>query len=336
MTDADVAAERLAEWLAATHGGTVTSRTTPTSRGEGFDSDIHFVHLDGASLPMSWRRPLVLRVKADLDRYDEARREADIQDWVADQGFPAPRVLRVFAPGELLDQPVQVMERAEGTMMLDALRRRPWRTRALMSQLAGLHARLHALPAGGFPDDDDLLDRRLRLPRHAAEALDDDPLRAGLALVVSMADELRDSPPAVCHGDFHPLNVLVATTRASVVDWTDSGIGDRHGDIARTALLFEVAAVAATGTLDRAALGLIGPRLGRTYLRAYRRHAPVDERRLALWTPVHLLHGWSQARALHAGLLDRGEEHDTRTDRVPPGLVGQLRQRFDTACAALR
>jgi hypothetical protein len=45
---------------------------------------------------------------------------------------------------------------------------------------------------------------------------------------------------------------------------------------------------------------------------------------------VHLLHGWSQARGLHAGLFDREGGADNRS-RVPAALVDELERRFDQA-----
>ncbi len=307
-----------------------------TSITEGFDSEIHLVRLTGPGLPAAWQQPLVLRVKADADRLEEAQQEAEVQGWLADAGFPAPRVLAVHPPGELGPGAVQVMERAPGRMLLDALKARPWTARRSIGRLAEVHARLHALPADGFPSTDDLLDRRLRLTRHVAAALDDGALGRGLVRIEALADRLRDAAPSVCHGDFHPLNVLVDGDRLSVIDWTDAGLGDRHGDVARTLLLFELAAIAGGNQVERAALRVLGPLLGRRYRRGYERHAPLDPRRLALWTPVHLLHGWSQARALHAGLFERAAgAHDDRVERVPPALVVELERRFDAAVAAV-
>lgn len=65
------------------------------------------------------------------------------------------------------------MERAPGTMLLDALKARPWTARRSIGQLAEMHARLHALPAEGFLRSVDLLDRRLRLTRHVAAERDE-------------------------------------------------------------------------------------------------------------------------------------------------------------------
>jgi aminoglycoside phosphotransferase (APT) family kinase protein len=321
----------LVRWLSDRYGGGIDVVEPPTSKGEGFDSMVYLLHLAGERLPEEWRRPLVLRVKAGVDRGPEAEREATIQGWLADRGYPAPRVLQVFEAGELLDLPAQVMERAPGSLVLDAIRSAPWRARRLCTELAALHARLHSIPADGFPPTDDLLDRRMRLARTVASELDDVDLRRALERVESRADELRDAPAAICHGDFHPLNVLVAGDSAMVIDWTDAGVGDRHGDIARTLLLFELAAIAASGAVERRVLKVVGPLLARFYRRGYERVLPIDPDRLRLWVPVHLLHGWSQVRALHGGLLDRGEEDDARTGRVPPELLAELRRRFDRA-----
>src|SRR5690606_37991901 len=110
-------------------GAEVALAEAPASNTDGFDSEIHLVRLAGGGLPEAWRQPLVLRVKADADRLEEAQQEADVQGWLAEAGFPVPRVLAVHPPGELAPGAVQVMERAPGTMLLDALKARPWTAR---------------------------------------------------------------------------------------------------------------------------------------------------------------------------------------------------------------
>jgi len=151
-----------------------------------------------------------------------------------------------------------------------------------------------------------------------------------MARIECVADRLRDAPPAVCHGDFHPMNVIVSGRRGAVIDWTDAGVGDRYGDVARTLLLFEIASIAASNAVERLALRRIGPTLGRWYRRSYAADAPLDQERIALWTPVHLLHGWSQVRGLHAGRFA-----DDGTERIPASFGDELRRRFEAAMMAL-
>ncbi len=79
---------------------------------------------------------------------------------------------------------------------------------------------------------------------------------------------------------------------------------------------------------------MIGPQLGRMYLRAYNSRCRVDRERIALWMPVHLLHGWSQVASLRAGRWAGGAEDD-RADRVPDAMVAELRDRFRAALASV-
>ena len=325
----------LVRWLEVRFGGPVRAVTPTATDAEGFDSEIHYLHLGGPGLPPEWSAPIVLRVKSDADRLTEAEREAAVQAWLADRDYPAPRVLHVFAPGELLARPAQVMERAPGVTMLERVRRAPWSTPRLLRRLARLQARLHGLAVEDFPPGDDLVDHRLRLPRRVADELDHRGLTEALERIDRLAAALRDAPPSVCHGDFHPLNVIVDGEDASVVDWTDAGVGDRHGDVARTVVLLDVAWIAAGGAAERGALRVLGPRLARRYRRAYEQHLPLDPRRLARWAPLHLVHGWSQAVALHAGLFDRGPDvDDDRAARVPFALADELERRTIAALEA--
>ena len=324
--------EALIAWLEARFAGPVHTVEPPQTNADGFDSEIHFLHLAGPALPDEWARPLVLRVKSDPDRGDEARLEAAVQGWAADHGYPAPRVLRVFDAGELVARPAQVMERLAGSMMLDRVRKAPWQTRRLVRTLAAAQAALHRLPTDGFPTGEDLVEHRLRLPRHVAELLPASGIADGLARIDPLLPRLREGAASVCHGDFHPLNVLVDGGDVGVVDWTDAGLGDRHGDVARTLLLFDIAWVAAGSAAERAVLKVFGPRLARGYRRAYERELPLDGAALDRWTPLHLLHGWSQTVALHAGLFDRGPDvDDDRTSRAPFALTEELARRFHAA-----
>jgi aminoglycoside phosphotransferase (APT) family kinase protein len=266
-----------------------------------------------------------------------AQREAAVQGWCADHGYAAPRVLVVLEPGDPLEVPAQVMERVPGTSMLAAMTSRPWRTGALLDRLAALHLQLHALEPDGWPGhgvEVSLADRRLSMPRAYVPQLDDPELTAALDRAEDIALTLGTDHPSVCHGDLHPLNVMVDGPRSSVIDWTDAALGDRHGDVSRTHLLFHVAAIAATSAVQRSVLRRAGPWMSRRFLRAYEAGHPLDADRLRRWEALHLVHGWTQVAALHAGLLDSDTKPDENRRRVSPDLVPWLKNRFDLAVNA--
>ncbi|MEQ1787140.1 MAG: aminoglycoside phosphotransferase family protein [Acidimicrobiales bacterium] len=334
--DPGAVADALCGWAAARFGGDVGVVGTPASIGAGFDSYIHLVDLAGEHLPPTWRVPLVVRLLPSVDRLEQAHREAAVQGWAAAQGFAAPAVLEVLAPGEPFGLPAQVMERAPGTTMLDALSARPWRALALVRQLAALQLALHALPLDGWPSGTDprqLVDQRLGLPRRAAGALGDPDLTDALERVAGVFEIATGGHAVVCHGDFHPLNVVVDGPQASVIDWTDAGLGPREADVARTVLIFHVAAIAASGAVERVALRVAGPWLARRYRHTYEATAPLDPTRMRAWEALHALHGWAQVRMLHSGGFDGESSSDAA--RVPPELADFLRGRFEEAIAAV-
>jgi aminoglycoside phosphotransferase (APT) family kinase protein len=318
----------LSAWLADQFGGAVESIETPRAIGTGFTTLIHFVRFCGDRLPVSWCAPLVVRIHPTRSEAHVAQREAAIQEWCCAQGYPAPKVLALFAPGELLDLPVQVMERGPSATLLDAVKRAPWRAGRLVDHLSTLQLRLHSLPIDDWPEHGDrLAARRLRLVRGWLSAHDDPDLTAALARVEPLLPDLDAAPPVACHGDFHPLNMLVDGKTWMVIDWTDAALGDRHGDVARTYLLFQLGgALVATRPVTRAGLKAGHRWLGDRYRDRYARAVHLDPQRLRDWEAVHLVHAWAQITQAHA-------EARPGAARIPIELLGWVRDRFERAIA---
>src|SRR5205823_3128452 len=118
-------------------------------------------------------------------------REAKVMQYVAARGFPAPRVEDVRAGGTEL-----IMERIDGTTMLDVLFRRPWTLRRNAARLATLHKRLHEIAAPGWLES----------------------FLGGNACIV--------------HLDLHPLNVILSPNGPVLLDWTNARAGAADADVA--------------------------------------------------------------------------------------------------------
>ena len=317
MTASPPSVADVADGLRTWAGGQLDAQPEPV--GGGFDTYIFRFTAEG--------RRLILRLYPTPTRGESARREAATLAFLDAVGYPAPRPVDWSADLERFGVPFVIMEEVEGRTALDALRSRPRRVGELVGSLAAAHASLHALAADGWPHpvDGSEIDRRLAAvgsttPRDAR-------LAAAVGWLRAHADEVRGEDPAVCHLDFHPLNVLVADDgRLTVIDWENAAIGDRHSDLARTLVLFEMAPAVATSLVERAVLRAARPWLLRGYRDAYRRHLPVDERRLRYWMVLHAVDGWAEWSSLLDGTFDR----DTRTDerRATAPVVARAMERL--------
>jgi hypothetical protein len=121
-----------------------------------------------------------------------------------------------------------VLERLGGTDMLSLLQRQPRRLLGLARALADAHLVVHGIQAPA-----ELPGLRPVLAARIAGAGLPPPLREH---AVRVLDALPDGD-RLCHGDYHPGNVLVAADRVGVIDWANAACGVPEADHARTVLL---------------------------------------------------------------------------------------------------
>jgi len=92
----------------------------------------------------------------------------------------------------------------------------------------------------------------------------------------------------LCHGDLHPGNVLVASDRASVIDWANATRGVPAADYARTVLLLKRAdPLPGTSPLFRGLMSAGRDMFARAYASTYRKQSQYPLRQVRSWTIVH-------------------------------------------------
>jgi Ser/Thr protein kinase RdoA (MazF antagonist) len=155
----------------------------------------------------------------------EAERRNMAMAW--DLGLPVPE------PGgivELAGRLGLVMEAVSGESMMAHIMRSPRQLADFARQLADLHTVVNRLPGpAGLPPLAEVLTRKIR---RAARLRDAERDRI-LALLSEMP-----SGRSLCHGDFHPGNLVVRDREVVIIDWSDASRGPAMADVARTSLLF--------------------------------------------------------------------------------------------------
>jgi len=201
-----------------------------------------------------------------------------------------------------------VLERLGGSDMLSLLQRQPWRAFRLARALADTHVVVHEVRAPG-----DLPELRQALAARIADAVLPPRVRD---YALRMLDALP-SGDRLCHGDYHPGNVLVADDRVAVIDWPNATRGVPEADHARTLLLLRWSApLPGTPALSRALLTAGRSVFARRYARAYRDGSPQPPRQTAAWLVVHaaarLSEGIGAERATLLGYLGRARRRAGR------------------------
>lgn len=124
-----------------------------------------------------------------------------------------------------------IFERISGGSLLDDLKSKPWSLGSCAKRLAELHVRMHAcqLPVGLISQKE-----YIRSGILAAQNITD----AERTIVLDYLQQLPEGD-RLCHGDFHPDNILLSDRGPLIIDWMTGTRGDPAADVCRTLLILE-------------------------------------------------------------------------------------------------
>jgi aminoglycoside phosphotransferase (APT) family kinase protein len=188
-------------------------------------------------------------------------------------GIPSPETGEVI---EVDGRRGLLYERLEGVSMLENLNARPWLLWKHARALAELHVQIHRQSITGLPFYKDRLGYDIRNTAHLSQELK----HKTLALL-----ERLPGGENLCHGDFHPGNVLITQKGPVVIDWMTACVGNPWTDVARSSLLLSIGAKGAgkqVSPIIRTAVDLYH----RTYLNRYQALSENAGNELKRWKPV--------------------------------------------------
>ncbi len=159
---------------------------------------------------------------------DEAENEAVRQKFARSAGLPVPAVFgvrRIDGNTVALD-----MEYIDGRPLIQPGMDKDERNSAVRV-LVMLQSEVHKVRADGLPKLTDRLIRKIKAVRYLEEPLKND--------LFSLIGQLNKDSGNLCHGDFHPLNILYDGSKHWIIDWVDAAAGDPLADACRTHLIFK-------------------------------------------------------------------------------------------------
>jgi aminoglycoside phosphotransferase (APT) family kinase protein len=196
--------------------------------------------------------------------------EAQVSSAVAATGLPVPAVGGTL---ELDGRYGILFERISGPSLLRQFSARPWTLAQSLRVFTDLHLAMNRQRISGLPSQREELARRIHEAPTVPEAI--------RAQALERLNHLPDGDQ-LCHGDYHPDNVLITRNGPIIIDWGNASRGHPLADVAQTELLLQVGEPPSS-PMHRWLLSSARALVRRMYVRRYLRLYPASVRDLRVW-----------------------------------------------------
>ena len=169
-----------------------------------------------------------------------------------------------------------VYQKISGKPMLELFQSKPWRTIQFGKAMAKLHVQMHACVF-----DAAMPPQKQRLKDKLADA---SALPSPLKLTLFRQLDSLPEGDRVCHGDFHPANIMMDEENVTVIDWIDATRGNPLADVARTSII--TLGAAASSQIPNAVVKVFVRIFHSTYLKHYFRLRQGGEAEYRRWLPI--------------------------------------------------
>lgn len=252
----------------------------------------------------AWKDGQVLKLFIRSMPREAVERQAWMAGIASEAGVATPAVIETV---EIDGRQGIVFERVEGPSMLARLAAGPWRFGKLARQMAELQVAIHDCRAPELDSPRGSVTEAI----HRAETLD-----AGIKETILRRLEALSEGDRLCHGDFHPDNVILSAGGAVIIDWSNGFVGNPLADVARTWLLSRMAVPPpGTNLANRLMIAVFRAVFYRIYLKRYRQLRPFTDEELGAWKAPMV--------AIRLAMEDIPEERRGLTDYLERALDGR-------------
>lgn len=170
----------------------------------------------------------IIRVLRNTNDERHLKAEMAVMNSLREKGKPVPRVYEYVL---LEERPAIIMERINGISMMEEMTRKPLKAAKHGEKLARLH-----LETADSAEGLELISIKVRAKQLVAGSeLFSDEMKKFIFEIIEKMPEGND----ICHGDFHPGNIIIAEDKYYVIDWFGATKGRKLSDIAHSYIIFK-------------------------------------------------------------------------------------------------
>ncbi|ONG66239.1 aminoglycoside phosphotransferase [Bacillus cereus] len=186
--------------------------------------------------------------------------EAKKQKYAYSCGLPVPNVFEVT---KIQNRQAIIMEYVKGDSIGDLLLNNLNEAERYINICVNEQKKIHAI----CMNTDEIESMRVRLERQIKSVHKVDEKQKGKILDKLYSIKFE---PRLCHGDFHPFNLILNNKKANIIDWVDASAGDLRADVFRTYLLYSQYSV----------------ELAEMYLQIYCSNTDLTRDEIFQWAPI--------------------------------------------------
>lgn len=169
-----------------------------------------------------------------------------------------------------------VYDRIQGVTMLKNIYSKPWQYRQYAKKLAELHHYIHQETVMDMEIDS--YKNKLITDMQKTDLLDTSTIDKIIAYTQALPEGNK-----ICHGDFHPDNILCNNDKHVVIDWMTATKGNPLGDVARTIVLLEYVVFPQMSRLSNYMVHVFGKKLLKHYIKTYIQRSGVKIEDIHQW-----------------------------------------------------
>lgn len=168
------------------------------------------------------RDGIVAKVFREGQRKTEVFKEAFILSLVGELGIPAPNVYSVET---FCGRTAVLMDQVRGISIADIIQKNPEKTDYYLDRAVELQIAMHKVSSSEF--------RPMRMMLNGMITASPGLSPEEKERLCTMLSELPDGL-SICHGDFHPGNILLDGESYKIIDWAEVTCGCPAGDACRS------------------------------------------------------------------------------------------------------